>query len=161
MQAAENTRTFTALSKLAAPFCINCLSRKDNMELVFTLDATKDMDAAIREATLQWVSTFNNIPLNIVDKLYQAGDDIAEITPPGTEKSRGFLPEWNMMWSFSDTADNEWLEDEKNVTAMADCGFRIYKQKDYGYIFGADFVGYSFYEHWTPLYKARGLTWHL
>ena len=45
---------------------------------------------------------------------------------------------------------------------MADCGFRIYEQEDYGYIFGIDGAGYDFYEaHWIPLYKARGLKWHL
>lgn len=44
---------------------------------------------------------------------------------------------------------------------MADCGFRIYEQEDYGYIFGIDGAGYDFYdEHWCPLYKARGLRWH-
>lgn len=44
---------------------------------------------------------------------------------------------------------------------MSDCGFRIYKSEDYGYFFGIDGAGYSFYEeHWMPLYKARGLHWH-
>lgn len=44
---------------------------------------------------------------------------------------------------------------------MADCGFRVYKQEDYEYIFGIDGAGYDFYEsHWCPLYKARGLHWH-
>ena len=31
----------------------------------------------------------------------------------------------------------------------------------FGYFFGIDGAGYSFYEeHWIPLYKARGLQWH-
>jgi len=66
------------------------------------------------------------------------------------------------MWSFCNLIDNDWLEDEKNLKKMADCGFRIYEQEDYGYIFGIDGMGYSFYdEHWKPLYEARGLRWHL
>lgn len=44
---------------------------------------------------------------------------------------------------------------------MADCGFRIYEQKDYRFVFGIDGAGYSFLEHhFIPLYKARRLQWH-
>ena len=44
---------------------------------------------------------------------------------------------------------------------MADCGFRIYESEEFGYFFGIDGAGYSFYEeHWIPLYKQRGLQWH-
>lgn len=71
------------------------------------------------------------------------------------------LPMWGTMWAFSDDLDNEWLEDKDNLRAMAECGFRIYESEDYGYIFGIDGAGYSFYEeHWLPLYKVRGLRWH-
>lgn len=71
------------------------------------------------------------------------------------------LPMWGTMWAFSDSWDNDWLEDEDNRRAMAECGFRIYESEDYGYIFGIDGAGYSFYdEHWMPLYKVRGLKWH-
>lgn len=68
------------------------------------------------------------------------------------------LPMWGTMWAFSDITDNEWLE--THLQEMADCGFRIYEQEDYGYIFGIDGAGYDFYEsHWIPLYKTRGLKW--
>jgi len=74
----------------------------------------------------------------------------------------GGLPMWGSMWSFDDGVDKCWLEDEKNQKKMAACGFRIYEQEDYGYIFGIDGIGYSFYDaHWLPLYKARGLKWHM
>lgn len=70
------------------------------------------------------------------------------------------LPMWGTMWAFGDSIDNWWLEDG-GLQIMADCGFRIYEQEDYDYIFGIDGAGYSFYdEHWIPLYKARGLKWH-
>ena len=66
---------------------------------------------------------------------------------------------WGTMWSFDDNCDASWLEN--NLQAMANCGFRIYESEDYGYIFGIDGAGYSFYDaHWIPLYKARGLKWH-
>ena len=71
---------------------------------------------------------------------------------------------WGTMWAFGEEIDNEWLRGEyfgNGIQAMADCGFRIYEQEDYGYIFGVDGAGYNFYEsHWIPLYKARGLRWH-
>lgn len=71
-----------------------------------------------------------------------------------------YLPMWNTMWAFNDFCDNYWLENG-GLQIMADCGFRIYEQEDYGYIFGIDGCGYDFYEeHWIPLYKARGLRWH-
>ena len=71
------------------------------------------------------------------------------------------LPMWSTMWAFDDPCDCDWLEDEDNMRKMAECGFRIYESEDYGYIFGIDGCGYSFYdEHWIPLYKARGLRWH-
>lgn len=71
-----------------------------------------------------------------------------------------YLPMWNTMWAFNDFCDNYWL-DNGGLQIMADCGFRIYEQEDYGYIFGIDGCGYDFYEeHWIPLYKARGLHWH-
>lgn len=71
------------------------------------------------------------------------------------------LPMWGTMWTFTVTSDNDWLGDEDNLRKMAECGFRIYESEDYGYIFGIDGAGYSFYdEHWIPLYKARGLQWH-
>ena len=71
------------------------------------------------------------------------------------------LPMWGWMWAFGDSIDEEWLDRDDNLRVMADCGFRIYKQEDIGYLFGIDGAGYDFYgEHWIPLYKARGLRWH-
>ena len=72
-----------------------------------------------------------------------------------------YLPMWGTMWSFGDSCDDWWLEEDDGIRAMSDCGFRIYKSEDYGYFFGIDGAGYDFYEeHWMPLYKARGLHWH-
>lgn len=71
------------------------------------------------------------------------------------------LPMWGTLWSFGDSIDDYWLEEKGGLQKMADCGFRIYEQEDYGYVFGIDGAGYDFYEdHWIPLYKARGLKWH-
>lgn len=73
----------------------------------------------------------------------------------------GSLPMWGTLWAFGDSVDNWWLEERGGLQAMADCGFRIYEQEDYEYVFGIDGAGYDFYsEHWIPLYKARGLHWH-
>jgi len=73
----------------------------------------------------------------------------------------GQLPMWGTMWAFSDSCDNWWLEDDGGIQAMSECGFRIYHSEEFGYFFGIDGAGYSFYEvHWIPLYEARGLHWH-
>lgn len=73
----------------------------------------------------------------------------------------GSLPMWGTLWAFGDSVDNWWLEKHDGLQIMADCGFRIYEQEDYEYVFGIDGAGYDFYsDHWIPLYKARGLHWH-
>lgn len=75
---------------------------------------------------------------------------------------RDILPMHGTMWAFRDDLDARWLESEGGLQKMADCGFRIYSQEDYGYIFGIDGAGYDFYEHhWIPLYEARGLHWEV
>jgi hypothetical protein len=69
-----------------------------------------------------------------------------------------FLPMWGTMWQFSDGCDQWWLQ--KHLQDMADCGFRIYEQEDFEYVFGIDGCGYDFYEsHWIPLYEKRGFHW--
>lgn len=71
------------------------------------------------------------------------------------------LPMWGTMWSFGDSTDVWWLENEGGIRAMSDCGFRIYESEEFGCFFGIDGAGYDFYEaHWVPLYRARGLRWH-
>lgn len=73
----------------------------------------------------------------------------------------GGLPMWGTLWSFGDGCDDYWLSDCDGIRKMSQCGFRIYEHEEYGYFFGIDGAGYSFYdEHWIPLYKARGLEWH-
>jgi hypothetical protein len=65
------------------------------------------------------------------------------------------------MWSFGDSADDYWLSDMDGIAIMSRCGFRIYESEEFGYFFGIDGAGYSFYdEHWVPLYRARDLHWH-
>lgn len=90
-------------------------------------------------------------------------DDSKEIELPIEDLSREeqeCLPMWGVMWAFNDSCDQNWVED--NLNTMAACGFRIYESEDFGYIFGIDGAGYDFYsEHWIPLYKARGLQWHI
>ena len=118
------------------------------------------MKKTIKEATRDWIRGFNSIPQDIIMKLYKSGESIVEITPPIAEKYDTFLPMWGTMWSFDHFFDDIWLKEKSNLQAMADCGFRIYEQEDFGYIFGIDGAGYDFYEaHWIPLYKARGQQW--
>lgn len=72
-----------------------------------------------------------------------------------------YLPMWGTMWSFGDSCDDWWLEEDEGIRLMSECGFRIYSHEEFGYFFGIDGAGYNFYsEHWIPLYKARGLQWH-
>lgn len=116
----------------------------------------------IREAATAWVNGFNAVPTTVVEKLIRLDpDEVREITPGRRDEDADYLPMWGTMWSFGDSADDYWLEEEDGLELMAECGFRIYEQEDFGYLFGIDGAGYSFMdEHWIPLYKARGLQWH-
>ena len=117
---------------------------------------------SIREAATEWVNGFNAVPVAVVEKLMRLDpDEVREITPGRRDEDANYLPMWGTMWSFGDSADDSWLEEEDGLELMAKCGFRIYEQEDFGYLFGIDGAGYSFMEaHWIPLYKARGLRWH-
>ena len=70
------------------------------------------------------------------------------------------LPMWSTMWSFSDSADEHWIDDPANQEAMSACGFRIYEHDDFGYFFGVDSNDIFIDRVWLPLYEARGLQWH-
>lgn len=73
----------------------------------------------------------------------------------------GGLPMWGTLWAFADSCDDWWLEEQDGIRIISECGFRVFKSDDFGYFFGIDGAGYSFYEaHWVPLYRARGLQWH-
>lgn len=74
--------------------------------------------------------------------------------------SNSFLPIWGTMWTFGDSVDEWWAEE--NIDIMRANGFRVYKnEEDDELYFGIDGAGYDFYEaHWVPLYKASGLQWH-
>lgn len=86
------------------------------------------------------------------EKVTVVSTDVEEEWP------RDFFPMWSTLWRMP-SIDQEWLMD--HLTEVANCGFRIYDQEDYGLIIGIDGCGYDFYEqHWIPLYKLRGLHWH-
>lgn len=71
------------------------------------------------------------------------------------------FPMWGTMWSFKESCDDDWLG-HGGIELMSRCGFRVYESDEFGYFFGVDGAGYDFYEaHWIPLYKARGLRWHI
>lgn len=103
-------------------------------------------------------------PDTFLVKLDETGEEVTAESDDFVVDRDTYLPMWGTMWAFSDNIDNYWLSGqfgENGLQLMADCGFRIYEQEDYGYIFGIDGAGYDFFkEHWIPLYKARGLHWH-
>ena len=93
--------------------------------------------------------------------LHDNGEEVETDIDDLSREDDTYFPMCGTMWSFGDSADNYWLEELGGLEIMADCGFRIYESEEFGYFFGIDGAGYSFYEeHWIPLYKQRGLQWH-
>ncbi len=116
---------------------------------------TTAINDAIREAAKKWVGTLSEVPHRLFSKLYNFRDEIREITPHDDEDQNFSPPLWGTLWAFKNEPDNKWIKEEGGLEAMARCGFRIFEQEDYGYIFGIDGAGYDFYKaHWIPLYMA-------
>lgn len=119
----------------------------------------------ISDATHRWVGNFNAIPRGMIEQLmidnHEDWQEITELSDEQQEYYADMLPMWGTMWSFGDSCDDWWLENEGGIEIMSQCGFRIYEHDEWGYFFGIDGAGYDFYaEHWIPLYKKRGLQWH-
>jgi hypothetical protein len=105
------------------------------------------------------VRGFNAFPHSMLSLLISQNHDAwHELTLTDEHFSDDLLPIWGTLWAFDDSADIAWLESEAGISAMSNCGFRIFYHDDFGYFFGIDGAGYDFYEeHWIPLYLARGL----
>ena len=115
----------------------------------------------VLEATELWVGEMNAIPTELIRELMEAYPDEWEEVTANEDRFYDALPMWGTMWSFGDSIDDSWLEEDNNLQLMSECGFRIYRHCEHGYFFGIDGAGYDFFEsHWIPLYKARGLMWH-
>ena len=85
----------------------------------------------IRDAAAAWVDSFNAVPAAVVEKLMRLDpDEVREITPGHRDEDANYLPMWDTMWSFGDSADDYWLEKGDGLELMAECGFRIYEQED-------------------------------
>lgn len=117
----------------------------------------------VKEAAQAWVREFNAIPQALIERAYNAHDgwmfdEVEHLTAEEDDLSYA-LPMWGTMWTFGEKLDEEWAE--RNIEAMKECGFEVYRSDELGIFFGINGAGYDFYDaHWIPLYKARGLQWH-
>lgn len=67
---------------------------------------------------------------------------------------------WGTIFSPGDPMDRYWIEN--NAELVGECGFVVYTSDETEILLAVDGAGYDFYEaHWTPLYRARGFTWHV
>lgn len=72
----------------------------------------------------------------------------------------GAWPAWGTMFTFENSLDEDWAR--HNLEIMDQCGLVVYESEELGLFFGVDGGGFSFVDEiFTPLYKARGLQWHL
>lgn len=140
----------------------------------------------IKEATQKWIEEFNAIPQVLITKAYpELFDELNFLVTEKecyecgstsfTESKEGFicencessdsgnshnLPMWGTMWTFGSSLDEEWALN--NLEKMEKCGIWVYESDELGVFFGINGAGYDFYEnHWIPLYKERGLKWHV
>lgn len=148
------------LLELGGPEAIEEITPPSRNDRVYVHGLPEDTETTARYGTI--INCLADADVYLVEM----DDDVCiEVGSEDFEVQRdGYLPMWGTLWAFGDSIDNEWLRGEylgNGLQAMADCGFRIYEQEDYEYIFGIDGAGYDFYEsHWIPLYRARGLHWH-
>jgi hypothetical protein len=64
------------------------------------------------------------------------------------------LPTHSTMWYFKNLSDFEWLENG-GLDVMAECGFRIYKEDYFRYIFGVKENGQHYWKRFATLYRAK------
>ena len=65
-----------------------------------------------REAAEAWVREFDAIPQGMIEELMEHNPDgWREVTLfDEDEEPYGYLPAWGTMWSFHDSADEQWFE---------------------------------------------------
>lgn len=111
------------------------------------------------EAVKLWVNRdFSNIPTELVKKAFKDNYEELELLSseyPELDYPAGwgtmFHPEWSL--------DEKWIRE--HIKEVEKCGFLIYDSDETGILLGVDGCGYDFFsEHWTPLYRRRGLLWH-
>jgi hypothetical protein len=78
-----------------------------------------------------------------------------------TMKYPDFFPcSWGTLFAPNEVLDSEWLIE--HATEVADLGIYVFESDFFECLLGIDGGGYDFYEaHWVPLYKLRGLQWHV
>lgn len=109
------------------------------------------------EGAKRWVREWNNIPTEAIHQLSRV-EEVQRLT--SDEPTDSHLPMWGTMFSFGDQLDDGWVED--NLASFEECGVMVFDVPSIGYVLGIDGAGYDFYEqHWLPLYRKRGLQWHL
>ena len=108
------------------------------------------------EATKKWMTEFNYIPTEAIRQLSRV-EEVERMTE--TEPTEDFLPMWGTMFSFKESLDEEWAD--QNVAIFDEVGISLYNVPSIGTVMGIDGAGYDFYEsHWLPLYEKRGFKWH-
>lgn len=132
----------------------------------------------VEDCTRLWVSEFNAIPTMMISELMNVDPDSwSEVTEPS---SGAVVFVAGNVGTVETVRDGEALVHLANglsfwvpkgkcevdyydaVEVLSRCGFRVFYHEEYGYFFGIDGAGYSFYdEHWIPMYLDRGLRWHM
>jgi len=138
-----------------------------------------------------WVERdFSNIPTDLIEKAYKDSyyDEIEILAPTfedfkkeyreenqcevecdecidetcleAYEEENPKIPMWGWVFVPNDPCDQEWIRG--HADKVAECGFIVYETDEIGVYLGVNGAGYDFYEaHWLPLYRARGLRWHI
>lgn len=114
----------------------------------------------IKIAAERWVNSFNAFPASMIEQLiYDHSEHWDEIRRDSVFQAE--FPVCAYYYQFSGEPDKEWLKNKENMSAMIDCGFRLFKHNIWGMFFCIDGFGYDLFEkHWIPLYKKRTLEWH-
>ena len=113
----------------------------------------------LEEAVRLWINRdFTSIPTSLIIKAYKDNPEELELLS-NDEPVYAWPCAHGWMFHPEHSSDEEWIRD--NIDEVEECGFIVYDAEETGILLGIDAGGYCFYdEHWTPLYKIRGLQWH-
>ena len=113
----------------------------------------------LEQAVNKWLKDFSSIPTMLVQRAY-ADDPDSLILLTSEYPDLGWPSGWGWMYSPDDACDERWIE--SNIDKVERCGFLVYQSEEFDILLGICGCGYDFIqEHWLPLYKIRGMNWHL
>lgn len=143
--------------------CRAWVDRFNNIPGALITRAFSNKDGASEELELlaggKLVSDCCDVSVTDCDTSYKC-DECGQKCDTHTEGSDNWPAMWGTLWTFGEAIDEVWAR--THADEIGALGFLVYSSDETGILLAIDGAGFDFYEaFWVPLYRLRGLEWHL